>query len=113
MVTGKYRPGEDAPSGTRAADPDQNAIIMDLYWTEENKERGQKLVKLARKLNISAAQLAIAWCLVRPEVTSVIIGATRVEQVHENLAAAEIEIPDEILEQLEALYPPVSSVPTA
>ena len=113
MVTGKYLPGEDAPAGTRAADPDQNAIIMDLYWTEENKERGQKLVELALPLDVRAAPLAIAWCLARPEVTSVIIGATRVEQVHENLAAAEIEIPAEILEKLETLYPSVSSVPTA
>lgn len=112
MVTGKYRPGEPAPEGSRAADPDQNGVMMDLYWKEEMKERGQKMVEIAGEMGVTAAQLAIAWCLRRPEVTSAILGARRVEQVEENLKAVEIEIPDEVVEKLEALYPPVGAVPT-
>jgi len=113
MVTGKYLPGEDAPEGTRAADPDQNAIIKDLYWTEENKVKGQELVKIAEEMGVTAAQLSMAWCLRRPEVTSVIIGATRVRQLEENLKAADIDVSDEIAAKLEALYPPAGDVPTA
>jgi len=112
MVTGKYRPGEPAPEGSRAADPDQNGVMMDLYWEEEMKEKGQKMVEIAGEMGVTAAQLAIAWCLRRPEVTSAILGARRVEQVEENLKAVEIEIPDEVAAKLEELYPPAGATPT-
>ncbi|MDP6779047.1 MAG: aldo/keto reductase family protein [Candidatus Latescibacteria bacterium] len=112
MLTGKYKPGEDAPEGTRASDPDQNSVIMELYWTEENKKKGQELMAIAGDLGVTAAQLAMAWCLKRPEVTSVIMGARSVAQVEENLKAAEIEVFDEVAEKLETLYPPAGDIPT-
>jgi aryl-alcohol dehydrogenase-like predicted oxidoreductase len=112
MLTGKYKPGEDAPEGTRASDPDQNSVIMELYWTEENKKKGQELMAIAGDLGVTAAQLAMAWCLKRPEVTSVIMGARSVAQVEENLKAAEIEVFDEVAEKLETLYPPAGNIPT-
>ena len=112
MLTGKYRPGEDAPEGTRASDPDQNSVIMELYWTEENKKKGQELMAIAGDMGVTAAQLSMAWCLRRPEVTSVIMGARSVKQVEENLKAAEVEISDEVAERLEALYPPAGGIPT-
>jgi aryl-alcohol dehydrogenase-like predicted oxidoreductase len=112
MLTGKYKPGKPAPKGTRAADPEQNAVIMKLYWNDENMRKGQKLAKIAKEMGVTAAQLALAWCLRRKEATSVIIGARRVEQVTENLKAAEIEIPAEVLNQLEKLFPPPENIPT-
>ena len=111
MLTGKYKPGQPAPAGSRASDPEQNAVINKLYWTEENKRRGQKLVKIAKEMGVTAAQLALAWCLRRPEVTSVIIGARRVEQVKENLKAAEIQIPADALAQIEKVYPEPAEIP--
>jgi len=105
MLTGKYKPGLSAPAGTRAADDDQNAVIKALYWTEENKLKGQELVALAEQLGTSAAILSTAWALREPAVTSVIMGTSRVEQVEENLKAVDLDIPDEIAEKLEALYP--------
>jgi len=111
MLTGKYKPGKPAPAGTRAADPEQNAVINKLYWTEENKRRGQELAKIAKEMGVTAAQLALAWCLRRKEVTSVIIGARRVEQVKENLKAAEIQIPADALAQLEKVYPEPAEIP--
>lgn len=113
MLTGKYLPGEPAPEGTRAADPEQNQVIMGLYWNEENKQKGQQLVQIAKEMGATAAQLAIAWCLRRPEVTSIILGARRVEQLEENLKAAEMEIPDEVMAKLEELYPATEQAPTA
>jgi len=110
MLTGKYKPGEDAPSGTRAADEDTNQIIKKLYWTEENKKKGQELVKIASDLGVTAAQLVIAWCLRNPAVTSVITGATKVSQVEDNIKAAEIDIPDDVAQKIEELYPPVETV---
>ncbi|MBC7234460.1 MAG: aldo/keto reductase family protein [Chloroflexi bacterium] len=109
MLTGKYTPGQPAPAGTRAADPDQNAVIMNLYWNEENKRKAQELVAIARELGTTAATLAIAWALRHPAVTSVILGTSRVEQLEENLKAVDLNLPQEIMEQLQALYPPPAS----
>ena len=112
MLTGKYPPGQPAPEGSRAADSEQNAVIMELYWNEENKRKGQELVRIAREMEVTAAQLALAWCLRRSEVTSVILGARRVEQLEENLKAVDIEVPDEVMAALDELYPPVEDMPT-
>ncbi|MFH1084638.1 MAG: aldo/keto reductase family protein, partial [Chloroflexota bacterium] len=105
MLTGKYAPGADAPAGTRAADPDQNAVIRQLYWNEENKRKGQELAALAAEIGTTAATLAIAWCLRQPAVTGVILGTRTVAQLEENLAAAELALSDEVAARLEALYP--------
>ena len=105
MLTGKYKPGKPAPAGTRAASDDTNMVIKALYWTEENKKRCQKLVKIAGDLGATAATLALAWCLRRPELTSTIIGATKVSQIEENVKAADLVIPDEVLKKLDGLFP--------
>ncbi len=63
MLTGKYKPGEKAPQGTRAADDDTNLVIRKLYWTEENKKKGNELVKIATDMGVTAAQISIARCL--------------------------------------------------
>ena len=110
MLTGKYKPGEKAPAGTRASDDDTNAIIKKLYWTEEHMRNGQKLVKIASEIGVTAAQLAIAWCLRNPAVTSVITGATSVLQVEDNLKAADIDIPDDVIKKVEEIYPHVETV---
>ena len=113
MLTGKYRPGQDAPEGTRAADSEQNSVIMNLYWNEENKRKDQEVAAIARDMGVAAAQLSIAWCLRRDEVTSVILGATSVAQLGENLKAAEIEMPDDVVAKLDELCPPVGALPGA
>ena len=110
MLTGKYKPGEGAPEGTRAADDDTNSVIKSLYWTEENKWKGQEMARIAGEMGITAAQLAIAWCLRNPAVTSVISGATRVNQVDDNVKAADVVVPDDVMARLDTLYPPVERV---
>ncbi len=111
MLTGKYKPGEEAPAGTRAADDRQNAVIKALYWNEKNKEKAQELVTIAKDLGVSAAELAIAWCLRNPSVTSVILGATRVEQVEQNLKAVGLELSEDVIERLDTLFPRAQAVP--
>lgn len=104
MLTGKYKPGEDAPAGTRAADVRQNAVIKDMYWKDDYKVRAQALGVIAEELGITAAQLAIAWCLASPDVSSVILGATSVKQLKENLAAADLAIAAEVKSRIDALF---------
>ncbi len=112
MLTGKYKPGQDAPTGTRAADPDQNMVIKAIYWSEQNKRKAQEFVEIAQQMAVSAAQLAIAWCLHHSAVTSVILGTSNVEQLKDDIAAADIEIPQDVIEKLEKLYPKVEDKPT-
>ena len=64
------------------------------------------LESIAKELDCSLAQLAIAWCAKNPHVSSVITGASRVEQVHENLAALEVmpKLTDEVLGRIDAAF---------
>jgi len=105
VLTGKYAPGQPPPAGTRAADPKQNAVMMDLYWNDECLEKAQEFKRIAEGMGIKPSQLALAWVLRRPEVSSAIMGASKVYQVEDNVAAAEVTIPDETLEQLDELFP--------
>lgn len=111
MLTGKYKPGEEAPEGSRASDDRQNLVIKAMYWSEENKKKGQELASIANDFGVSAAELAIAWCLKCPDVSSVILGASKVEQLEQNLKALEIELTEDVLTRLEELYPQPDAIP--
>jgi aryl-alcohol dehydrogenase-like predicted oxidoreductase len=63
------------------------------------------LLPLARELGASLAQLALAWCLRRENVASVIVGATHPGQLEENAKACELRLPDEVLARIDALFP--------
>lgn len=105
MLTGKYKPGEAVPAGTRGASDDTNMVLNALYMSEVNKVKSQQFAQIAGDLGVSAATLALAWCLRRAEVTSTIIGATRSAQIEENVNAADLTIPKDVLNQLDTLYP--------
>jgi len=101
LLTGKYNDG--IPSGSRA-DRDDMAWVRDRI-TPEKVEVVRHLTVIANDLGITPAQLAIAWILRRKEVSSVITGATRIEQLDDNLTAAEAvdNLSDEILEHIEQI----------
>lgn len=105
ILTSKYAPGTPPPPGTRAADPDQNSVMMKLYWTEDNLRRAARLPELARRLGMTPAQLSLAWCLRLPAVTSAITSGTRPEQIAENARAADLDLPEEILQALDDIFP--------
>lgn len=111
MLTGKYKPGEEAPAGTRASDSRQNLVIRQMYWTEENKVKGRQLAEIASDLGAEAAELAIAWCLRNANVSSVILGASNVQQLEQNLKAVDLSIDDEVIARLDALFPLPEGVP--
>ena len=101
ILSGKYNEG--IPDGSRAT-------LKDMAWvrdnlTEEKIAKVQQLAALAKELSMTAAQLAIAWLLRRKELSSVITGATRLEQLEENLQAAELaaKLDNEVLENIEAI----------
>ncbi|MCE1254929.1 MAG: aldo/keto reductase [Anaerolineae bacterium] len=101
ILSGKYNDG--IPDGSRASLPDM-AWIRD-HITPERISIVRKLTALAQELEITTAQLAIAWILRRKEVSSVITGATRLEQLDENLYASEAaeKLDEDILDRIEQI----------
>ena len=103
ILSGKYNQG--IPEGSRAT-------LEDMAWVKDRitpQVIGQvkELTALAEGLGATTAQLAIAWILRRKQVSSVITGATRLEQLDENLGAADLleQLDDEALERVDALFP--------
>ena len=103
LLTGKYNDG--IPPGSRATLHGYEWLREETL-TEERLTKARAYTALARELGLSPAQLAIAWCLRTPTVSSVITGASRVEQVLENLAAADIvpQLTPEVLGRLDAIF---------
>jgi voltage-dependent potassium channel beta subunit len=87
LLTGKYLDG--IPEGSRGALPGYE-WLKDSLTDEERLDKVRRLKAVADDLECSLAQLSIAWCAANPNVTSVITGASRVEQVHENLGALDV-----------------------
>ena len=105
VLTAKYEPGQPPPPGTRAADESQNQIMMDLYFTDEILTKAKQVGEMAGDLGLTAAQLSLAWCLRHEAMTSVITGATRVEQMKDNVKVGDVEVPDDVYEKLCELFP--------
>jgi aryl-alcohol dehydrogenase-like predicted oxidoreductase len=105
-LTGKYKPGEAPPAGTRAASQEMG-WAMDRFRDDDVLEAVQGLRPIADGLGITMAQLALAWVLRRNEVACAIIGASRPEQVEENAAASGIELDDAALQAIDDAVAPV------
>ncbi|MEE2678398.1 MAG: aldo/keto reductase family protein [Myxococcota bacterium] len=101
VLTGKYS-GGTIPSGTRAGDEERNRFMGD-FLKPQCVAQVDQLKPLADELGINLAQLALAWCLRHPNVSSVIVGATRPEQIEDNAAAAGFRLPEEIVQRIDAL----------
>ena len=95
-LTGKYRPGEEPPQGTRAGSS-QMGWSMDRFRDDDVLKAVQRLAPIAEGLGITMAQLALAWVLREENVAAAIIGASRPEQVEENAAASGISLDDATL----------------
>ncbi len=87
VLTGKYKPGQPLPQESRGADPSQNMFMGDNL-TDVVLTKVEKLGPIAQSAGLSMSQLALAWCLRQKNVSSVIIGASRPEQVEDNAAAS-------------------------
>jgi aryl-alcohol dehydrogenase-like predicted oxidoreductase len=101
VLTGKYKPGAPLPEGTRATDDKGGARMISRWMQDSILTRVQQLEPIAAELNLSLAQLAVAWVLQNENVASAIIGASRPEQVKENVVASGVEIPAELLAKID------------
>jgi aryl-alcohol dehydrogenase-like predicted oxidoreductase len=100
VLTGKYQPGAAPPADSRATDPSGSTFIK--RWLEdETLEAVQQLKPLAADAGLSLAQLAVAWVLQNPNVSAAIIGATRPEQVRENVKAAGVRLEPSLMSRID------------
>jgi aryl-alcohol dehydrogenase-like predicted oxidoreductase len=96
VLTGKYRPGEEAPAGSRATDDKGGADMIKRWMSDDVLTRVQQLRPIADDLGVSMAQLALAWVLHNENVASAIIGASRPQQVIDNVKAVGVTLDDDV-----------------
>ena len=101
VLTGKYLPGQKSPSGSRATDKKGGANMIKGMMTEPILAAVQKLIPIAAKVDLTPAQLAIAWVLQNPNVSSAIIGATKPSQIKENVKASGVKLDQSIMAEID------------
>lgn len=102
LLTGKYRRGQPLPPDSRAAEKPEWVWKMD----DPLFDKLEGLARLAGEAKVSLTQYALAWTLAQPAMTSLIVGAKRLEQVQEAVAAADLQIPQAHFAAIDALCPP-------
>ncbi|MQM27802.1 aldo/keto reductase family protein [Glycomyces albidus] len=107
VLTGKYKPGQAAPAGSRGADPKFGRFV-EGWLKDDVLERVQQLGPIAAEVDLTIAQLSLAWVLQNPNVSAAIIGATRPEQVEENVKAVGVKLPEEVYAKVNELLEPVA-----
>jgi len=104
VLTGKYAPGQPPPPGSRAASSEMNVFMETAgrhFRSDFLLEAVERLKPIAADLGLTMAQMGLAWVLRRPEVASAIIGASRPEQVADNVRAVGVKLPAEALERID------------
>jgi aryl-alcohol dehydrogenase-like predicted oxidoreductase len=103
VLTGKYHPGQQPPEGSRAADEKGGADMIKRFMNDDVLTRVQGLKPIADEAGLSMAQLAVAWVLQNPNVAAALVGASRPEQVHENVKAAGVKLDPALMKQIDAV----------
>lgn len=113
VLTGKYRPGVAPPSDSRAANEQMNGFMGEDLYSDRILTAVQNLKPITERLNLSMAQLALAWVLRDTRVSSAIIGASRPEQVADNAAASGVSLSNDVLREIDDVLAPVLPYATA
>lgn len=104
VLTGKYSPGQPPPRGTRAASEQMNMFMETAgrhYRSDYVLDAVSRLKPIAADLSLTMVQMALAWVLRRPEVSSAIIGASRPEQIADNVKAIGVKLCEETLARID------------
>jgi aryl-alcohol dehydrogenase-like predicted oxidoreductase len=101
VLSGKYQPGQAPPEGSRATDEKGGADMIKRFMDDDVLTRVQAIKPVADELDITMAQLAIAWVLQNDNVAAALVGASRPEQVGENVKAAGVKIPAELMAKID------------
>jgi aryl-alcohol dehydrogenase-like predicted oxidoreductase len=106
VLSGKYLPGQPPPAGSRATS-EAGAQFIARFMTDDVLTRVQKLKPIAQGVGLTMAQLAVAWVLQNRSVSSAIVGATRPEQVRDNVKASGVVLDAAIMKQIDEVLGPV------
>jgi aryl-alcohol dehydrogenase-like predicted oxidoreductase len=101
VLSGKYQPGQAPPEGSRATDEKGGANMIKRFMDDDVLTRVQQLKPVADELDLTMAQLAVAWVLQNDNVAAALVGASRPEQVSENVKAAGVKVPDELMKRID------------
>ncbi|WP_440065285.1 aldo/keto reductase family protein [Streptosporangium sp. OZ121] len=107
VLTGKYRPGQPPPAGSRATDDSGGKNFIARMLNDDVLTRVQQLEPVAADLGLTMAQLAVAWVLQNPNVSSAIVGASRPEQVRDNVKASGVKLESEVLKKIDDILGPI------
>jgi aryl-alcohol dehydrogenase-like predicted oxidoreductase len=101
VLSGKYPPGGELPAGSRATDDKGGADMIERWMRDDVLTAVQGLKPVADEVGLTMAQLAIAWVLQNDNVAAALVGASRPEQVAENVKAAGVRIPAELMTRID------------
>lgn len=101
VLTGKYLPGRPLPEGSRATDDKGGDKMIQRYLNDETLTRVQQLKPIADDLGVTMAQLAVAWVLANDNVSAALVGASRPEQIGENIKASDITLDPDVLKKID------------
>jgi aryl-alcohol dehydrogenase-like predicted oxidoreductase len=104
VLTGKYLPGQEPPAGSRATDEKSGANFIRRFMRDDVLEGVQRLRPIADQAGLTLAQLAVAWTLQNPNVSSAIVGATRPEQLEDNVKAAGVRLDPALLKAIDEAF---------
>jgi voltage-dependent potassium channel beta subunit len=102
ILTGKYKPNTEKPADSRAANDSVNFVI-NSYFRDDVLTSVQKLNSLAAELGVTLSQLSLAWILRHPGISSAIVGASKPQQVEENVKAVDITLEHEVLKEIDLI----------
>ncbi|MHA6483519.1 aldo/keto reductase family protein [Paenibacillus sp. strain BS8-2] len=104
VLSGKYRKGQGIPANSRAANPEHNLWIKSQgLLSDHHLDQIEGLISIAEELGISLSQLALSWNLRLPGISACIVGATRPEQLEQNVAASGIVLSSDVLDAIDAI----------
>lgn len=106
VLTGKYLPGQAPPAGSRATDPSGSKMIARML-SDETLTAVQRLRPLAEQAGLTMGQLAVAWVLQNPSVSSAIVGASRPSQLEETVKASGVTLDADLLKAIDEVLAPV------
>jgi aryl-alcohol dehydrogenase-like predicted oxidoreductase len=101
VLSGKYPPGQAPPAGTRASSEGEAADMISRWMRDDVLTAVQGLVPIARDLGLTPAQLAVAWVLANPNVSAAIVGASRPEQIAENVKSSGVALTPDVLDAID------------
>ena len=102
-LTGKYLPGKKPPAGSRATDKKGGANMISRWMRDEVLSAVQELKPVAEQNGLTLAQLAVAWVLQNPNVSSAIIGATKPAQIKENVKASGVKLDSGTMKEIDRI----------